>query len=79
MDVTIRNVDGDAYRAIKAQAAAEGRTVGEVVSDAMRAYRQRPPRPTAKTFFDLWPRTSLGAGTEHLGDEVDDIVYGPGA
>lgn len=79
MDVTIRNVDDEAYRAIKAQAAAEGRTVGEVVSDAMRAYRQRPPRPSAKSFFDLWPRTSLGPGNEHLSEEVDDIVYGPGS
>lgn len=40
MRTTIR-IDDDLYRAVKAQAARDGRTVGEVISDALRARSQR--------------------------------------
>jgi len=40
MRTTIR-LDDDLYREIKAQAALEGRTVGEVIEDALRLRRQR--------------------------------------
>ena len=38
MDTTVRNLDPDAYRRIKARAALDGKTVGEAVSEAMRRY-----------------------------------------
>jgi hypothetical protein len=37
---TIR-IDDELYREVKAQAALEGRTVGEVIEDALRLRRQR--------------------------------------
>jgi hypothetical protein len=40
MRTTIR-LDDDLYREVKAQAALEGRTVGEVIEDALRFRRQR--------------------------------------
>jgi len=40
MRTTIRLDDG-LYRGVKAQAALEGRTVGEVIEDALRLRRQR--------------------------------------
>jgi hypothetical protein len=40
MRVTIR-LDDDLYREVEAQAALEGRTVGEVIEDALRFRRQR--------------------------------------
>lgn len=40
MRTTIR-LDDDLYREVKAQAALEGRTVGEVIEDALRLRRQR--------------------------------------
>ena len=36
MDITIRNLDEEAYRRIKARAALEGVTLGEAVSEAIR-------------------------------------------
>lgn len=38
MDTTIRNLDAEAYRRIKARAALEGVTLGEAVSEAIRRY-----------------------------------------
>lgn len=40
MRTTIR-LDDDLYREVKAQAALEGRTVGEVIEDALRLRHQR--------------------------------------
>jgi plasmid stability protein len=42
MDTTIRNLDPKAYRALKARAAMTGKTVGQAVNEAIRAYLARP-------------------------------------
>jgi len=76
MDKTIRNLDSRAYRAIKARAVAEGRTVGEVVSEAIAVYLARPsPGGAQGSLADLVPR-DLGPGTETLSADVDAIAYG---
>ena len=36
MDTTVRNLDPQAYRALRARAVLEGRTVGELISEAIR-------------------------------------------
>ena len=41
MDTTIRNLDEWTYRELKARAALEGRTIGEVVNEAIRSYLER--------------------------------------
>ena len=38
MDTTIRNLDEQTYRRLKAQAALEGKTIGEAVTEAMQVY-----------------------------------------
>jgi len=48
MDTTIRNLDETVYREAKARAALEGRTIGEVLNDAIRVYLKGMPR-LAKT------------------------------
>lgn len=75
MDKTIRNLDARAYRALKARAAAEGRTVGAVVSEAIAAYLARPVASGTGSLADLVPE-DLGPGTETLSEDVDAIVYG---
>lgn len=40
---TTITLDSDLYREVKAQAAREGRTVGAVIEDALRARPQSPP------------------------------------
>ncbi|HLE96735.1 MAG TPA: ribbon-helix-helix domain-containing protein [Candidatus Thermoplasmatota archaeon] len=76
MDTTIRNLDEDAYRAIKAHAALRGKTVGEAVSEAIRAYvAATPPFPKSGSLKDIVPE-HWGPGTEHTSEEIDEIVYG---
>lgn len=76
MDTTIRNLDGRLYRALRARAAHEGRTVGGLINDAMRAYLA-PTRKTGATprLFDL-PSEIYPDGNERLSEEIDAILYG---
>lgn len=49
MNITIRNLDQVAYRRIKARAAIEGKTVGELISDAIRAFTREPALSSRKS------------------------------
>ncbi len=76
MDTTIRNLDEMAYRSLKARAALAGKTVGEVVNEAIRAYLARPDlQPKHGSLLDLSPEP-YPEGTERLSEEIDSIVYG---
>lgn len=76
MDTTIRNLDPRAYRALKARAALLGKTVGEAVNEAIRAYLARPEsQPRRGSLRDLEPM-AYPEGLERLSEEIDDIVYG---
>lgn len=76
MDTTIRNLDDEAYRELKARAALSGRTIGDVLNEAIRAYLARPaPAPRGGTLGDLGAEP-YPEGNERLSEEVDTIVYG---
>jgi antitoxin FitA-like protein len=80
MDRLIRNIDRDVYRRFKAQAAAEGRSIGEVINDAMRAYLPSPPpsgtrKRRRKSIADL-PVWDFGPGSERWSEEIDEFLYG---
>lgn len=76
MDTTIRNLDPRAYRALKARAVLLGKTVGEAVNEAIRAYLARPDsQPQTGSIRDLKPEP-YPEGNERLSEEIDDIVYG---
>ena len=49
MDRTIRNLDEDVYRQLKARAALRGATVGELINEAIRAWLARPDGRTRST------------------------------
>jgi hypothetical protein len=76
MRKTIRNLDPEAYRALKARAARSGRTVGGLISEAIQTYLAAPD-PFAKrgSLQDVTPEDA-GPGWEHLSDDIDAIVYG---
>jgi plasmid stability protein len=76
MDTTVRNLDPQAYRALRARAAIEGRTVGDLINEAIRAYlaRAREMRGSG-TLRSLRPEP-FPEGNEVLSFEVDTIVYG---
>jgi plasmid stability protein len=76
MDTTIRNLDDHSYRALKARAALAGKTIGEVVNEAIRGYLARPgPRARTRSLRDLAPQ-DYPDGDERLSEEVDPLVYG---
>jgi hypothetical protein len=74
MDTTIRNLDAQAYKALRARAVLEGRTVGEVINEAIRGYLARPT-PGKRSLRDLKP-IRFPDGNENLSSEIDEIVYG---
>ena len=76
MDTTIRNLDDIAYRELKAHAALTGKTIGETVNEAMRAFLTRIPKPMKKRSLSELQPQDLGPGSERLSEEIDDIVYG---
>jgi plasmid stability protein len=75
MDTTIRNLDENAYRALRARAVMEHRTVGALVTEAIRGYLARPAvHQNVSTLRLLHPRP-FPPGNERLSMEIDDIVY----
>lgn len=76
MDTTIRNLDRRAYRALKAQASLEGKTIGDAVNEAVRAYVSWPGRRVKSgSLRSLLPQ-EFPPGNERLSEEIDTIVYG---
>ena len=76
MDATIRNLDEATYRALKARAALSGKTIGEIVNDALRAYLGRPEEAIKRrTLRDLAPEP-YPEGNEDLSQRIDHVVYG---
>ena len=76
MDTTIRNLDESAYRELKARAALSGKTIGELVTEAIRCYLARPTVLTKRgSLRDLTPE-AYPKGNERLSEQVDATVYG---
>jgi plasmid stability protein len=76
MDRTIRNLDEDAYRKLKARAALGGKTVGELINQAIRAYLARPDgMPKSRSLGELRPEAYLERD-DRLSEEIDAVVYG---
>lgn len=76
MDTTIRNLDESAYRELKARAALEGKTIGEAVNEAIRAYVATPGPLGKKRSLRDWKPEPYPPGNERLSEEIDEIVYG---
>lgn len=75
MDTTVRNLDERAYRLLRSRAVLEGKTVGELMSEAIRVYLARQPlAPRTGSLRDLRPEP-FPPGNEQLSSEIDGIVY----
>jgi plasmid stability protein len=73
MDTLIRNIDAPTYRAARARAALEGRSVGEVVTEALRDYLARNSVPEdTSTLLD---QPAVPREEERNGAPVDEIVF----
>ncbi|HEU4371172.1 MAG TPA: CopG family transcriptional regulator [Methylomirabilota bacterium] len=76
MDTTIRNLDERLYRELKARAALSGKTIGELVTEAIRGYLVRSSSlPKRGSLRDLRPE-AYPKGNERLSEQVDAVVYG---
>lgn len=76
MDTTIRNLDETAYRKLKARAALTGRTIGDLVNEAILCYLARPGVLARRgSLRDLVPE-AYPEGNERLSEQVDAVVYG---
>jgi plasmid stability protein len=75
MDTTVRNLDENAYRALRARAIMEGRTVGALITEAIRSYLARPAGHRTASLRLLRPEP-FPPGNEQLSMEIDGIVYG---
>jgi hypothetical protein len=76
MDTTIRNLDALAYRQLKARAALTGKTIGETINEAIRAYLARPaPAQREGSLRELVPE-DYPEDCENLSEEIDTVVYG---
>ena len=76
MDTTIRNLDDGAYRELKARAALEGRSIGEVLSEAIRMYTATGAPGLRRGHFADFRSERFPKGNERLSEEIDKVVYG---
>jgi hypothetical protein len=80
MDRMIRNINPTAYRRLKAIAAAEGRPIGAVLTDAINLYvwgSLKPPKRARKGrgLADL-PVFDFGPGSERWSENKNEALYG---
>jgi hypothetical protein len=76
MDTTVRNLDEQTYRALRARAVLEGRTVGELITEAIRGYLVRAANLQKRGSLRALKPEPFPEGNEQLSSEIDSIVYG---
>jgi hypothetical protein len=76
MDTTVRNLDEQAYRGLRARAVLEGRTVGELMNEAIRSYLVRAALNRRGSTLRALKPEPFSEGNEQLSTEIDAIVYG---
>jgi hypothetical protein len=77
MDTTIRNLDKEIYRSLKARAALTGKTIGELFNEAIQSYLARPVTVSKRqgSLRNFVPE-KYPKGNERLSEDIDAIVYG---
>ena len=78
MDTTVRNLDERAYRELRARALLEGRTIGDMLSDAIHEYLLRATTIQKHGTLSALKPEAFPDGNERLSFEIDSIVYGQG-
>ena len=75
MDTTIRNLDEQIYRALRARAVLQGRNVGELLNEAIRAYLTRVAISQGRSTLRALKPEPFPEGNEFLSQEIDAIAY----
>jgi hypothetical protein len=68
------NLDEQAYRLLRSRAVLEGKTVAELMNEAIRAYLTRQPSEARRPVCTIGTR-AISEGNEHLSGEIDAILY----
>ena len=76
MDTTIRNLDEQVYRRLKARAALTGRTIGETVNEALRTYLVATEEVEKTASLRELVPCPFPPGNEGLSETIDALVYG---
>ena len=74
IQVTIKNVDEQAFSELKAEAAKKKLPVGRALSLAIETWLSESKKP--KLFLSKWKTIKGGAKTRFLSEQVDSILYG---
>ncbi|MCG2825201.1 MAG: ribbon-helix-helix protein, CopG family [Thermoplasmatales archaeon] len=75
MDTTIRHIDENVYRKLKAKAALEGLSIGEAITEAIKAWLSYRKKEKKASILDIKPVRSKRKN-KMLSVEVDSILYG---
>jgi plasmid stability protein len=73
MDTLIRNIDAPTYRAARARASLEGRSVGDLITEALRDYLAR--NAVEENPAELLDQPVAPPDEERPGTPVDEIVF----
>ncbi len=73
MTITVRNVDEELFREFKVEAVKEGIPIGNALNMAIIQWISKHKDPR-KSLLDYKP-TDWGKGTEHVSEEIDEILY----
>jgi len=73
MQLSVRDVDENVFRAFKAKAVEENLPVGRAVSLALKHWLDESKKK--KSFLELKP-WNWGKGTEQLSSQIDEVLYG---
>ena len=75
MNITIRDINENSFRKLKAKAAEENMKIGNAVTQAIEAWLQARERKQKGKLGSI-KITTWGKGSEHSSAEVDKILYG---
>lgn len=75
MDVTIRNIDEEAYQRLQNWAALQGIGIGEALSRLVFEHAHLPGEGRRKSSIWSLKPWDWGPGTERTSEEIDKIVY----
>ncbi|HLD04526.1 MAG TPA: hypothetical protein VJG90_02290 [Candidatus Nanoarchaeia archaeon] len=74
MQLSVKEVDEQVFREFKAESVREGLKVGKALTWAMQFWLESREKKPKLSILDFKPR-SWGKGTEHVSEEIDEILY----
>lgn len=75
VDLTIRNIDEEAYQRLRTWAAHQGLEIGEALSRLVLQHAHLPQNQKSKVSMWKLKPTSWGPGSERTSQQIDEIVY----